>query len=168
MHVIATLCVLSRFSHVWLSDPMDCSPPGLLCSWDFPGENNGVGFHFLLQGIFLTQGLNPVSCTACRFFTNWTMREDSSFSYTSILTQKYLIFICFFHFWINKASCFRRGRNDSNTNMESISSKMKTKGKIRFHDLSFVLEKETATHSGTLAWRIPWTGEPGRLWSMGS
>ena len=23
------------------------------------------------------------------------------------------------------------------------------------------LEKEMATHSGTLAWRIPWTGEPG-------
>ena len=25
-----------------------------------------------------------------------------------------------------------------------------------------------ATHSGTLAWRIPWTEEPGRLQSMGS
>ena len=24
-----------------------------------------------------------------------------------------------------------------------------------------------ATHSSTLAWRIPWTEEPGRLWSMG-
>ena len=24
------------------------------------------------------------------------------------------------------------------------------------------------THSGTLAWKIPWTGEPGRLQSMGS
>ena len=30
------------------------------------------------------------------------------------------------------------------------------------------LEKETATHSSTLAWRIPWTEEPGRLQSMGS
>ena len=28
-------------------------------------------------------------------------------------------------------------------------------------------EKETATHSGILAWRIPWTGEPGGLQSMG-
>ena len=30
------------------------------------------------------------------------------------------------------------------------------------------LEKEMATHSGTLAWKIPWTEEPGGLQSMGS
>ena len=30
------------------------------------------------------------------------------------------------------------------------------------------LEKEMATHSSVLAWRIPGTGEPGRLLSMGS
>ena len=30
------------------------------------------------------------------------------------------------------------------------------------------LEKETATHSSILAWRIPWTEEPGGLWSVGS
>ena len=29
------------------------------------------------------------------------------------------------------------------------------------------LEKEIATHSSTLAWKIPWTEEPGRLQSMG-
>ena len=30
------------------------------------------------------------------------------------------------------------------------------------------LEKEMATHSSSLAWKIPWTEEPGRLQSMGS
>ena len=30
------------------------------------------------------------------------------------------------------------------------------------------LEKETATHSSNLAWKIPWTEEPGRLQSLGS
>ena len=30
----------------------------LLCPWDFPGKNTGVRCHFLLQGIFLTQGSN--------------------------------------------------------------------------------------------------------------
>ena len=35
---------------------------------------------------------------------------------------------------------------------------------FHFHDL----EKEMATHSNVLAWRIPWTGEPGGLRSMGS
>ena len=29
------------------------------------------------------------------------------------------------------------------------------------------LEKEMATHSSILSWRIPWTEEPGRLWSTG-
>ena len=29
-----------------------------LCPWDFPGKNTGVGSHFFLQGIFLTQGAN--------------------------------------------------------------------------------------------------------------
>ena len=31
----------------------------LLCPWDFPGKNSGVGRHSLLQEIFLTQGSNP-------------------------------------------------------------------------------------------------------------
>ena len=43
-----------------LCDPIDCSPPArLLCLWNFPGKNTGVGGHSLLQGIFLTQGSNP-------------------------------------------------------------------------------------------------------------
>ena len=37
-----------------LYDPMDDSLP-----WDFPGKNTGVGCHFLLQGTFPIQGLNP-------------------------------------------------------------------------------------------------------------
>ena len=31
----------------------------LLCPWNFPGKNTGVGCHFLLLGILLTQGSNP-------------------------------------------------------------------------------------------------------------
>ena len=41
------------------SCPTLCDPARLLCPWDFPGKNTGVGCHFLLQGIFPTQGLNP-------------------------------------------------------------------------------------------------------------
>ena len=36
-----------------LCNPMDCSPRNFL------GKSSGVGCHFLLQGIFLTQGSNP-------------------------------------------------------------------------------------------------------------
>ena len=43
----------------------------------------------------------------------------------------------------------------------------------RLSDFTFTfhfhaLEKEMATHSNTLAWKIPWMEEPGRLQSMGS
>ena len=37
-----------------------------------------------------------------------------------------------------------------------------------FFPQSITLEKAMATHSGILAWKIPWTEEPGRLESMGS
>ena len=47
------------------------------------------------------------------------------------------------------------------------------KSRTRLSDFSFTfhfhaLEKEMATHSSVLAWRIPGTGEPGGLPSMGS
>ena len=42
-----------------LCDPMDYSPPGSSVRGIFPGRNTGMGCHFLLQGIFLTQELNP-------------------------------------------------------------------------------------------------------------
>ena len=58
----------TRLSDSVTAATMDCSLPGSFCPWDFPGKNIGVGFHFLLQGIFLTQDLNPMSPT-CGFFT---------------------------------------------------------------------------------------------------
>ena len=39
--------------------PRGLWPTRLLCPWDSLGKNIGVGSHSLLQGIFLTQGLNP-------------------------------------------------------------------------------------------------------------
>ena len=35
----------------------------LLCPWNFPGKNIGVGCHSLLQGIFPTPGIKPGSST---------------------------------------------------------------------------------------------------------
>ena len=39
--------------------------------------------------------------------------------------------------------------------------------RVRFLGREDSLEKEMAIHSSTLAWKIPWTEEPGRLQSMG-
>ena len=54
--------------------PHGLQPTRLLCPWDFPGKNTEVGCHFLLQGIFLTQGSNShllhlSPALAGRFFT---------------------------------------------------------------------------------------------------
>ena len=59
------VCVCSvTQSRPTLCDPVDCSPPvssvhGISQDRFFPGKNTGVVCHFQLQGIFLTQGLNP-------------------------------------------------------------------------------------------------------------
>ena len=54
-------CMLSRFSHVWLfATPWTLR---LLCPWDSPGKNTGVGCYALLQGTFQTQGTEPESLT---------------------------------------------------------------------------------------------------------
>ena len=48
-------------SHSVMSDflwTLELEPASLLCTWDFPGMNTGVGCHSLLQGIFPTQGSN--------------------------------------------------------------------------------------------------------------
>ena len=57
------LLLLSLFSHRVVSDSETLRnglyPSRFLCSWSFPVKNTGVCSHFLFQGIFLTQGLNP-------------------------------------------------------------------------------------------------------------
>ena len=61
-------------SHSVLSDSL--RPRGLYSPWNSPGQNTGVGSLSLLQGIFPTQGSNPVSCIAGRFFTCRATREN--------------------------------------------------------------------------------------------
>ena len=50
------MCAKSLQSCLPLCDPMDCS----LCPCECPGKNTGMGCHVLLQGIFPTQGMNPI------------------------------------------------------------------------------------------------------------
>ena len=50
-------CLVSKSCLTFLR-PYELKPTRLLCPWDFPGKNIGMGCHFLFQGIFLTQGSN--------------------------------------------------------------------------------------------------------------
>ena len=49
---VASVCV-------WLFATLWTGPSRLLCPWDSPSKNTGVGCHALLQGIFTTRGSNP-------------------------------------------------------------------------------------------------------------
>ena len=53
----AQLCLTLR--------PHRLQPTRLLCPWDSPGKNTGVGYHFILQGIFPARGLN-LGLSHCR------------------------------------------------------------------------------------------------------
>ena len=55
--VILLLLFSCSVSNSWR--PHGLYPARLLCPWDSPGENTGVGCHVLLQGSFRTQGSNP-------------------------------------------------------------------------------------------------------------
>ena len=58
-HVHWVVCVLVAQLWPTLCDSHGLQPTRLLCPWDFPDKDAGVGCRFLLQGIFPTQGLNP-------------------------------------------------------------------------------------------------------------
>ena len=53
----------------------------LLCPWDSPGKNTGVGCHFLLQGIF-PQSVQSLSCVRL-FVTPWSAARQASLSITN-------------------------------------------------------------------------------------
>ena len=57
MRVCVCVCVCSVVSDTLR--PYGLWPARFLSPWDSLGENTGRRCHFLLQGIFLTQGLNP-------------------------------------------------------------------------------------------------------------
>ena len=61
IHIQCFLCInrVHPQSCPSLCDPMDWSLPRILCPRNSPGKNIGVGCHFLLRGIFPTQGSNP-------------------------------------------------------------------------------------------------------------
>ena len=55
--------------------PHELEPARLLCIWDSPGKNTGVGCHALLQGIFLTQRSNPCVLHCRRILYCWATWE---------------------------------------------------------------------------------------------
>ena len=90
-------CVLSHCCCVWLF--VDCR---LLCPWDFPGKNTGVGCHALLHGIFPTQVIKPTSLMSHvltgGFFTTSTIQGHAITPY--LVSSEYFLSLTWYTtFW---------------------------------------------------------------------
>ena len=87
--VVSSVCVLSLFSCVWLFVMLWTIAHQLLCPWDSPGKSTGMGCHALLQGIFLTWGLNLhlLQLLHCRQIPyHWATREALYHQYLVLIS----------------------------------------------------------------------------------
>ena len=67
-----------------LLQPHRLQPTELLCPWDSPGKKTEVGCHFLLQGIFLTQGSNPCLLHCRRILYHWATDKGTDSAPSSL------------------------------------------------------------------------------------
>ena len=76
--------------------PRGLQPTRLLCPWDSPDKNTGVGCHALLQGIFLTQGLNPclLSLLHCRWILYHWANEGSPSLIVQVWQEETIGILC--------------------------------------------------------------------------
>ena len=128
---------------------MDCSPPG--------SSVHGISQARILEWVAMPSSrgssqpkdqshVSCVSCIAGGFFTHWVISE---FKHSNKEIDSYQVKLEKIHclIWVSLG-----------------------KGNPQLFEQSYcsTLEKTMATHSSTLAWKIPWTEEPGRLQSMRS
>ena len=74
-HCKAVHCCLATKLCLTLLLPHGLQRPRLLWPWDFPAKDTGVSCHFLLQGIFLTQGSKCISCIDRQILYHWATKE---------------------------------------------------------------------------------------------
>ena len=90
---ITCIFVVESLKSCLTCDPMDYSPPVSTIHGIFPGKNAGACFHFLLQGILLTQDRTRVSCIGSRILHCWAMREAPCNLYIHMYFSIHLILI---------------------------------------------------------------------------
>ena len=159
--------------------PHKPQPTSLLCPWDSPGKNTGMGCHALHQGIFPTQGLNPclVHCHQCSgFFTAEPPEKPHTIIYYGeacgiFLTTFACLFISSFPLLQGEKGWNFPHRSFIENMVQKedfyiprylmISGELKYKEHVLGPQLVFELrwqgldEKRMVTHSGILSWRIP-------------
>ena len=143
---------------------MDCSPPGSLVYGESPGKNTGLGCRALLQGMFPTQESNW-DLQHCRQILYQLSYHGSPQAMRSSQKKPKNKKVRVLSRWKPNWSwpvillgfpCSLVGKDCACSARDPGS--IPGSGRSR--------EKEMATHSSILAWRIPWTEEPGGLQSM--
>ena len=110
----------------------------------------GIHFFFITFNHFLTNAFGEF-CRSQSYQTSVLHPTCTDSSALSLMSS------CLFWGWFNKVS---------KTESESLPSWAELIDD--YFNLESKTEKAMATHSSTLAWKIPWAEEPGRLQSMGS
>ena len=103
-----------------------------------------------------------VICILCLFSQVIIAKDLSNFSNNQILILLVLLYSTLYSIYLRSILYYF---------LPSASFRFKSQTRLRNFTFTFhfhALEKEMATHSSVLAWRIPGTGEPGGLLSMGS
>ena len=143
--ILRPMCAFSdALSWSTLCDPMDCSLPG--------SSVHGILQARILEWVAISSSgasywpkdWTHISCFAGGFFYHWVTWEALWDLYLTAYLRTSLV-----------AQRFKRLPRMQETRVRSLG----------WED---PLEKEMATHFSTLAWRIPWREEPGRLQPMGS
>ena len=119
---------------------------------DFPGKSPGAGCHFLLQGIFLSQGLNLG-------LLHWQV-DSLPLSHQGNPLHVHLgnFQLC------DQLMVCRAGYSSDTFAIVCLFCGVSSKQRALFLPASTLpLEKAMAPHAGTLAWEIPWTEGPGGL-----
>ena len=137
--------------------PHRWQPTRLPLPWDSPGKNTGVGRHFLLQ--YMKMKRESEVTQSCP-----TLRDpmDCSPPGSSVhgIFQARLLELGAIAFSIEKQNCRLVAQR-----LRRLPAMQETC--VRILGQEDPLEK-AETHSSSLAWKIPWTVEPGELQSMGS
>ena len=137
-------------------------PTRLPCPWDSPAKNTGVGCHFLLQCMKVkSESEVAQSCPTLRDPMDCSLPGSSVhgifqarvLEWGAIAFSIQIANFCYKHtFWYTQPG------------VSSLENGVKRILKVTI----LIVEKEMATHSSVLAWRMPGTGEPVGLPSMGS
>ena len=136
-------------SYPILCDPMDYTVQGIL-----QARIPGVGSRSLLQQIFPTQGSNP-GLLNCRRILYQLSHQGSPRILERVVIP-------------SPADPPNPGIEPGSPELQADSLPAELSGKPSVSINLTNSEKAMAPHSSTLAWKIPWTEETGRLQSMGS